>query len=66
VFVAQGLAQAAGLLLLDEPITGLDLPSTDRIRSAIEEERRRGVNGLPGSSPACRPTARAAAEVTIR
>ena len=43
VFVAQGLAQAAGLLLLDEPITGLDLPSTNRIRSAIEEERRRGV-----------------------
>jgi manganese transport system ATP-binding protein len=43
VFVAQGLAQAAGLLLLDEPTTGLDLPSTDRIQSAIEEERRRGV-----------------------
>jgi len=43
VFVAQGLAQAAGLLLLDEPITGLDLPSTQRIRSAITEERARGV-----------------------
>ncbi len=43
VFVAQGLAQAADLLLLDEPITGLDLPSTERIRTAIEEERRRGV-----------------------
>jgi manganese transport system ATP-binding protein len=43
VFVAQGLAQAAGLLLLDEPITGLDLPSAERIRVAIDEERRRGV-----------------------
>ena len=43
VFVAQGLAQAADLLLLDEPITGLDLPSTERIRSAIQAERRRGV-----------------------
>lgn len=43
VFVAQGLAQAAELLLLDEPITGLDLPSTERIRAAIAEERDRGV-----------------------
>jgi manganese transport system ATP-binding protein len=43
VFVAQGLAQAADLLLLDEPITGLDLPSTERIRTAIGEERERGV-----------------------
>lgn len=46
VFVAQGLAQAADLLLLDEPVTGLDLPSTERIRAAIEEERRRGVTVL--------------------
>jgi ABC-type Mn2+/Zn2+ transport system ATPase subunit len=43
VFVAQGLAQAAGLLLLDEPTTGLDLPSAERIRSAISEERERGA-----------------------
>jgi iron complex transport system ATP-binding protein len=43
VFVAQGLAQAAGLLLLDEPITGLDLPSGERIRSAITDERERGA-----------------------
>ena len=43
VFVAQGLAQAADLLLLDEPVTGLDLPSTERIRAVIDEERRRGV-----------------------
>jgi ABC-type Mn2+/Zn2+ transport system ATPase subunit len=43
VFVAQGLAQATNLLLLDEPITGLDLPSTERIRAAIDEERQRDV-----------------------
>lgn len=43
VFVAQGLAQAAGMLLLDEPITGLDLPSGERIRSAITNERERGA-----------------------
>lgn len=43
VFVAQGLAQAADLLLLDEPVTGLDLPSTERIRAAIRDERERGV-----------------------
>jgi iron complex transport system ATP-binding protein len=43
VFVAQGLAQASELLLLDEPITGLDLPSTERIRAAIAGERDRGV-----------------------
>ena len=43
VFVAQGLAQEADLLLLDEPITGLDLVSTERIRSAIAQELARGV-----------------------
>ena len=43
VFVAQGLAQEADLLLLDEPITGLDLVSTERIRSAVAEELEHGV-----------------------
>jgi iron complex transport system ATP-binding protein len=43
VFVAQGLAQEADLLLLDEPFTGLDLVSTERIRSAVTEELQRGV-----------------------
>jgi manganese transport system ATP-binding protein len=40
--VAQGLAQDAQLLLLDEPITGLDIPSRERILAAIREERERG------------------------
>lgn len=43
VFVAQGLAQEADLLLLDEPVTGLDLVSTDRIRAAIATELDRGT-----------------------
>jgi manganese transport system ATP-binding protein len=43
VFVAQGLAQAADLLLLDEPMTGLDLASAAGIRLAIREEVSRGI-----------------------
>jgi len=43
VFVAQGLAQEATLLLLDEPVTGLDLVSMERIREAIADELEAGV-----------------------
>jgi manganese transport system ATP-binding protein len=46
VFVAQGLAQEADLLLLDEPITGLDIPAHERIDLVIEEERARGTTVL--------------------
>lgn len=42
VLVAQGLAQQAELLLLDEPLTGLDLPSAERIAGVIEEFRHAG------------------------
>jgi manganese transport system ATP-binding protein len=42
VFVAQGLAQAADILLLDEPVTGLDLVSRTLIFDAIAAERERG------------------------
>lgn len=42
VFVAQGLAQRADVLLLDEPVAGLDLASTQRIRAAIDRERAAG------------------------
>lgn len=43
VFVAQGLAQQADVLLLDEPLTGLDLVSRERIGHAIVSERARGA-----------------------
>jgi ABC-type Mn2+/Zn2+ transport system ATPase subunit len=42
VFVAQGLAQRAEILLLDEPVAGLDLASVQRIRTVIAEERAAG------------------------
>jgi manganese transport system ATP-binding protein len=41
-FVAQGLAQGADVLLLDEPITGLDLVSRQHILDAISAERAAG------------------------
>ena len=40
--VAQALAQDADLLLLDEPVTGLDLASADRIRDVVDGERAAG------------------------
>lgn len=42
VYVAQGLAQRAELFLLDEPVTGLDLPSMDRIATVLREETAAG------------------------
>jgi manganese transport system ATP-binding protein len=41
-FVAQGLAQQADLLVLDEPFTGLDILSHAAIREAIAHERDAG------------------------
>lgn len=43
VFVAQGLAQEADVLLLDEPITGLDLVSHERIDEVVEEQAAAGT-----------------------
>lgn len=43
VLVAQGLAQAAPVLLLDEPVTGLDLVSRQVIFDVMAEERGRGT-----------------------
>lgn len=42
VMVAQGLAQESSLLLLDEPVTGLDVVSRSLILEVIEEERAAG------------------------
>ncbi len=41
--LAQGLARRADLLLLDEPTTGLDAASAERIRAAMVDEARRGA-----------------------
>ncbi len=43
VFVAQGLVQQADVLLLDEPLAGLDLASQQTILATVAEERDRGV-----------------------
>lgn len=42
-FVAQALAQRAGLLLLDEPVAGVDALARRHIGEAIEAEASRGV-----------------------
>jgi len=42
VFVAQGLAQDHDLLLLDEPLTGIDLTTAEAIDDVIHDERSRG------------------------
>ena len=42
VFVAQGLAQDHDMLLLDEPMTGLDLPSAEAIDTVIHDENAHG------------------------
>lgn len=43
VIVAQALAAEPTVLLLDEPLTGLDIPSQDRILLVIEQEIARGA-----------------------
>lgn len=42
VLVAQGIAQGADLLLLDEPIAGVDIASIATISRVIDEERAKG------------------------
>jgi ABC-type Mn2+/Zn2+ transport system ATPase subunit len=42
VFVAQGLAQDHDILMLDEPLTGIDLPTAQAIDEVIHDERGRG------------------------
>lgn len=42
VFVAQGLSQDHDVLMLDEPLTGLDMPSAKAIDRVIHDEHTRG------------------------
>jgi manganese transport system ATP-binding protein len=44
VYVAQGIAQDHAILLLDEPLTGLDINSAKTIDSIIHEEPDRGCS----------------------
>lgn len=43
VFLAQALAQEAELILLDEPLSGLDLPSQDAIFGILRELKQEGI-----------------------
>jgi len=46
VFLARALAQEAELLLLDEPLNGLDLPTQNAIIDILDDLRREGVTVL--------------------
>jgi ABC-type Mn2+/Zn2+ transport system ATPase subunit len=42
VLIARALAQEASILLLDEPLSGVDAPSAERVLSVLDELRREG------------------------
>jgi manganese/iron transport system ATP-binding protein len=46
VFLAQALTQEAEIILLDEPLTGLDLPSQEAIFDILDDLQRAGVTIL--------------------
>jgi len=46
VFIARALAQEAELLLMDEPLTGLDLPSQEAMFTILDNVRDEGVTVL--------------------
>lgn len=43
MFIAQALAQEAELLMMDEPLSGLDMPSQDEVLRILNELKQRGV-----------------------
>ena len=51
MLVAQALATRPDLLLLDEPITGLDLVSQERILQIIGEETAAGTTVVLSTAP---------------
>jgi manganese/iron transport system ATP-binding protein len=46
MLIARALAQEANLLLLDEPLAGLDLPSQDQILSLLKDLKQEGLTVL--------------------
>ena len=46
VFIARALAQETQLLLLDEPLSGLDLPSQEAILAILDGLRKQGITLL--------------------
>jgi ABC-type Mn2+/Zn2+ transport system ATPase subunit len=43
MFIARALAQEAALMLMDEPLTGLDTPSQEDLLRLLEELQKKGV-----------------------
>lgn len=46
MLIARALAQEADLVLLDEPLAGLDLPSQDQILNILDDLKSRGITVL--------------------